>query len=132
MKRISVLSILVLLFSLSVYSGPDGGAGTAPNFTGTWKTNWGTELIIELTQNGDRVKGKYTYTESGVEVKGRIFGKLVGSTLSFRWREKIGERRRGGRGKFTLSGDGNSFTGSWGNGNSDSNGGSWNGERTGA
>ncbi len=128
MKKISILGALLLLLAVTVYPG-GGDDGGGPSFTGKWKTNWGTELIIDLTQNGDKVKGRYTYSENGVEVKGRIFGKLVGNTLSFRWRERIGSRKRGGRGKFVLSGDGSSFTGSWGNGDSDSNGGSWSGTR---
>lgn len=128
MKKFLVL-LVILMLAITVYAG--GGDDEGPSFTGKWKTNWGTELIIELTQTGNNVQGQYNYTENGVAVSGRITGTFNRNTmtLSFRWAERLGGRTRGGRGKFIMNGDGTGFTGSWGNGNSDSNGGSWSGTR---
>jgi len=75
------------------------GRGT---FAGVWNTTFGE---MRLQQDGARVIG--TYTSGGGEIQGVVSG----NTLTFRWYER--ERGSGGPGVFTLSDDGESFTGQW-------------------
>ena len=81
-------------------------AATAKNFGGTWNTAWGR---VTLTQTGSSVSGQ-----------------VDGSAASITWTQTNGES---GKAKFTLSADGDSFTGTWGSGASSTNGAAWNGKR---
>lgn len=113
MKRKRVLSFI--LFSLLMLSV----AGLqAADFSGSWDTNWGPVTIV---QKGDRATGSY----SG-RFKGKLEGDVIQNRFNFRWFQPNGEW---GRGYFILSADGGSFNGRWGGGESDSDGGAWNGRR---
>ncbi|MBW2529219.1 MAG: hypothetical protein JRI23_33895 [Deltaproteobacteria bacterium] len=91
---------------------------SADSFTGTWTTGWGP---VTLTQQGDKLTGSY----SG-QFRGTLSGTVDGNVADLAWVQTNGER---GRAKFTLSADGNSFTGTWGAYSSSAGGGSWNGKR---
>jgi hypothetical protein len=92
------------------------GKGT---FTGVWNTTYG-EMI--LRQSGRRVTGTYTFG------KGEIEGTVIGDTLRFHWIER--ETGSAGPGEFTLSKDGESFSGPWGyDSQPDSPPGEWTGQR---
>lgn len=92
---------------------------------GGWSTDFGT---LTLQQQGDQVSGAYAYTNAGVQVQGRILGAVTGNRLDFAWEESPGGAGSG-HGSFTMSADGASFTGTWGQGNSTTGGGNWNGKR---
>jgi len=102
---------------LSIYS-PPGIADDVLSFTGTWQTNWGP---VTLSQTQNNVTGTYTGGFSG-DVEGKVDGKR----LNFTWTQTNGEW---GRGYFELANDGRSFKGRWGGGNSNNNGGSWDGTK---
>lgn len=130
-KRAAViLPLIILVFSFSFAGGgEDEAQSSAVNFHGKWRTNWGTELIVDLRQRGNMVIGRYRYTDRGYPVAGRLRGTISGRRLNFVWRERIAGRTRGGHGYYVMSEDNNSFTGRWGNGSSNSSGGAWNGTR---
>lgn len=83
----------------------------AADVTGTYTGTWGDTT---LRQDGDHVTGAYAYDD------GRIDGELDGDTLRFAWTEDSGS----GRGVFQVLPDG-SMQGTWGSGDSDSDGGAW-------
>jgi hypothetical protein len=97
----------------------------AATFTGRWNAEaQGSPYTFNLTQTGDNVSGAYV---GGDGSNGQITGTLTGNILRFQWWQADGVR---GMGKFTLSGDGSSFTGSYTLGsNPDVAEGSWNGWR---
>jgi hypothetical protein len=95
----------------------------AQNFTGTWGTrtdkNWTYD--VTLNTNGAAVTGKYTVTTAGEQAgtQGLINGTVSGRVLQFSWSQ---DYRRGGviqpnifhgTAQYTLSADGNSFTGTY-------------------
>ena len=98
---------------------------SGPTFTGTWVAEaQGASFTFNLTQDGKSVFGGYTGTDGS---SGQINGKLKGNVLRFTWRQADNLK---GAGKFALSGDGNSFSGSYTMGNNpDVADGSWNGTR---
>ena len=75
------------------------GRGT---FEGVWQSTYG-EMKLKVV--GSRVTGTYTTGD------GLIEGTLKGDVLQGRWFERTGSR--GGFLEFTLSEDGDSFTGRW-------------------
>ena len=85
------------------------------NFAGNWNTTWksgnDTALATSMTlvQNGTAVAGSYTYGN----VTGSVSGTAAGSVLSGSWKETDPDTTYGGPLAFTLSADGNSFTGKW-------------------
>ncbi|MBA3726498.1 MAG: hypothetical protein H0W86_08600 [Armatimonadetes bacterium] len=91
------------------------GRGT---FSGTWNTTYG-QMMLTLT--GQRVAGTYTSGDGVIE------GTVTGDIMRFRWLER--GSGRGGPGAFTLSEDGNSFTGRWGYDDVDQEPGPWTGTR---
>lgn len=95
-----------------------GEVVVAQSFTGKWRTAWGP---VELVQDGAKLSGSY----SG-KFRGTLTGKVTGPDADVVWKQTNGER---GKAHFTLSDDGNSFTGTWGSGSSHTNGGAWNGKR---
>jgi hypothetical protein len=76
-----------------------------------------------LKRNGDRVTGEYFYGAG----RGTLVGIIDGGVLVFEWKE-AGEH---GHGVFRPDADGTSFSGSWGFGESVSDGGSWTGRGAG-
>lgn len=91
------------------------GCGT---FNGTWNTTYGQ---MRLTVTGQRVTGTYTSGDGVIE------GTVAGDIMRFRWLER--GSGRGGPGAFTLSEDGNSFTGRWGYDDVDQEPDPWTGTR---
>ncbi len=107
-----------------------GGAGNSaglpvrrppsrPSFAGKWDTNWGT-MILDAGGNG-------TYTHD----KGRIRGSVHGGVLTGTWSEAPSYKppKDAGDVEFTLSADGNSFTGKWRYGHSGNWHYDWRGQR---
>jgi len=94
-----------------------GGPAQPGNWTGTWKTDFGTMV---LTQTGNSVTGSYTHEE------GRVSGAVQGNTLTGTWSQK---QSKTGRFKFTMSADGRSFRGLWGLGSQGPISSGWNGTR---
>jgi hypothetical protein len=113
MKQVVLTLVACLCISTTV-----AGLSSAVSFTGRWNTNWGP---MEMTQKAIQVMGHYTG-----QFKGIIDGTASGRRLDFTWSQPDGEH---GRGHFVLSDDGNSFDGTWGMNNSDSDGGNWTGTR---
>lgn len=102
------------------HASADTSAGT---FTGTWKTDFGT---MTLTQSGKHVSGKYDYYSGEIEGDIKSDGNLY-----FKWTQKNPDKH--GTGFFKLSGDDNTFSGSWDYTNASgaplNNGGGWSGRR---
>jgi hypothetical protein len=96
------------------------------NWNGTWQTSFG-RLAMEHQQDGT-VIGVYKYVNAGHEVVGALKGPMEGGALKFKWAESEGGAGSG-RGVFYMNADGNSFTGTWGAGESDTSGGHWDGNR---
>jgi hypothetical protein len=72
-------------------------------------------------RQGNQVNGEYYYGAG----QGLLRGEIRGETLSFEWKEGS----EWGQGRFQTERGGDAFTGIWGFGKSDRNGGSWSGTR---
>jgi hypothetical protein len=86
--------------------GPPPTAVVA-NWTGSWICGqWGT---LTLSQSDDRVTGTYTYKE------GKLAGNAALNKLFATWSEAplYVVPVSAGEAEFTMSADGNSFTGRW-------------------
>ena len=81
-------------------------AAPGVSFAGTWKSNFGT---MTITQEGNRVRGEYSHD------RGKIEGIIEGNVIKGRWSEASSYKppKDAGDFEFTLSADGNSFTGRW-------------------
>jgi hypothetical protein len=101
-----LLSLVVVAISSSAYAQP-GALDVSGNYTGTWGAT-------TLQQDGSHVSGRYAYRG------GQIDGTLVDHTLTFTWTEDDGT----GTGVFAIANDGAMY-GTWGTGDSASNGGAW-------
>lgn len=82
---------------------------------GVWDSTYGE---IRLTQRGNRVHGEYACCGGGT-----LDGYITGSTVKFHWREPRGAGE--GEGIWRVQGDG-TLLGSWGHGQSDTDGSTWN------
>ena len=119
--------IYILLLSLIITAGlgTSGCVSTSTNdspseWAGTWDSGqWGE---MKLTQNGSTVTGTYTWDE------GKIEGTVSGNTLRGTWSESPSYSPPDDAGdfEFTLSSDGNAFTGQWRYGSD----GEWDGDWT--
>ena len=105
------------------------GRATDPgcDISGTWKTNWGNITLSDglCTPEGMEITGSYIK-----ENQGTFQGTLTGPVLTGVWSEpevKTGEDS--GRFTFFFRNDCCAFTGTWGTGESDTNGGEWSGNR---
>jgi hypothetical protein len=101
-----------------------GAAGGAGPFDGTFKGELGLPdgsipISTILKRQGNRVSGEYFYGAG----RGTLVGIVDKSFLVFEWKEASEH----GHGVFRAAPDGRGFTGSWGSGDSDSDGGSWTG-----
>ncbi|HTR52932.1 MAG TPA: hypothetical protein VMJ10_19595 [Kofleriaceae bacterium] len=105
MKILATVATLVAVSS-AAHAQP-GALDVSGNYVGTWGA-------ATLRQDGTHVTGTYAYHD------GHIDGALADHTLSFTWSEDDGS----GRGVFAVANDG-SLYGTWGTGDSASNGGSW-------
>ena len=93
-------------------------------WTGVWESSqWGT---MELLQNGNTVTGTYSWDE------GKIEGTVSGTTLRGTWSESPSYAPPDDAGdfEFTLSADGNSFSGQWRYGSDGEWDGDWTGQKT--
>ena len=105
--------------------GAPAGTGHVKSFAGRWNTNWG---LMEITVVGNKVYGHYEHDQ------GKIEGTLSadGRTVEGIWSEAPTYKPPKDSGKFrlTLSDDGDSFTASWGYGDSATGGSEiWKGTR---
>ncbi|HPN81882.1 MAG TPA: hypothetical protein PLM00_00725 [Spirochaetota bacterium] len=103
-------------WNANLESRPESGTGP---FFGRWETAWGRVALLQL---GNQVMGLYNG-----QYRGLISGTVEEKTLKFEWIQ-TGEK---GHGFFTLNDGNNAFTGKWGSGESDSDGGDWNGTKSG-
>ena len=128
MKPRALLVAVIVAWSApaSAFVPPNHGPKiTQAAWSGTWTTDYGT---MHLTQSGAVVRGDYAYANGGASVVlGWIDGHVDGLVLRLRWSESTNGAGAGDA-TFTLSTDGQSFTGSW---SADPNGipGIWNGKR---
>ncbi|MBP2022575.1 hypothetical protein J2Z44_002398 [Clostridium punense] len=91
--------------------------------TGTWNTNFN---LMTLRQTGFNVSGEFDFNN------GRIVAVIYTDTMTGNWYQDInkdGTYETKGTLIMKFSKDGNSFKGTWGYGESPSNGGLWNGTR---
>jgi hypothetical protein len=106
MQRLAVIAILAfapVAFAITPQSR---------RVTGTYHSNWDD---VTLVQDGDRVHGTYVCCGGGT-IEGRI---IEGRTLRYMWRQPSAT----GMGVWRIS-DGR-LDGTWGSGQSDSDGGRW-------
>jgi hypothetical protein len=125
LSAILVLVVILLPASCVTVSTQQPGQGEQPQsmWTGKWESKeWGT---MELTQTGSSVAGDYTWDQ------GKIDGTVNGDVLRGTWSEapSYAPPTDAGDFEFTLSSDGNSFTGKWRYGSSGEWEGDWTGER---
>ena len=92
---------------------------------GSWATDFGT---LTITQQGNQVSGSYAYNNGGAQIQGQMSGQVIGNHLDFAWEEGPGGAGSG-HGSFIMSADGSKFEGTWGQGESRTSGGNWNGKR---
>lgn len=97
----------------------------AVDWSGAWTSDFG---VIQFQQQGNQVTASYSYTNGGNQIQGQIAGVVTGNHLDFEWHEGPGGAGDG-HGSFTMGSDGTSFTGTWGKGESRTDGGNWNGKR---
>ncbi|MFO0694271.1 MAG: hypothetical protein U0230_11990 [Polyangiales bacterium] len=92
---------------------------------GRWGTRWGGSQVcnLVLTQDGTQVTGQFTSTGSP---PGTVTGTFENDVLTGTWSDQGGG---GGKLVLTFAPDSRSFTGTWGSGDSATNGGSWTGNR---
>jgi hypothetical protein len=107
---------------------PSGSATSAGPFNGVYKGEIGlpdgsVAISTVLKRQGDRVTGEYYYGAG----RGTLVGIIDRYNLVFDWNEASEH----GRGVFRPDPNGMSFSGTWGFGDSDSNGGSWTGRPAG-
>lgn len=105
------LASLVALLSIAAVSPR---ADVAGDYTSNWDE-------IHLVQKGDHITGTYVCCGGGT-IEGRIVGNQV---ISFEWYEPRGAGH--GRGEWQIRG--NRLDGTWGHGQSATDGGPWNLER---
>lgn len=107
----------VLVTSVAVASSPRQGAArsVSVDVTGHYTSNWDA---VHLVQEGTRVRGTYVCCGGGT-LEGRIIENHV---IRFRWHEPRGAGTGEGIWKITPSGR---LDGTWGHGQSTSDGGPW-------
>ena len=82
---------------------------------GVWDSTYGE---VRLTQEGNRIFGQYPCCGGGT-----LEGHVRGNVIRFHWKEPRGAGE--GEGLWRIQSDG-SLQGSWGHGQSDSDGSTWN------
>ena len=113
MLLLVVVCFMCIVIAVTGANGPEG----------KWTSTFGE---IEITEKNGVYSGKYTY-DNGIIQK----AKLSGNVLSGEWVETPkNEPKRSGKFKWTFNKDFSSFTGTWGYGNSNSDGGAWTGQGT--
>jgi hypothetical protein len=141
--RVLVLAAAALLSvasasSSSSSSGGGGGAqipakGTMPagaSWEGKWTTTFGPVDVVNMNgADGFDYAGAYIYQSQGTTVNGLFGGKVEGNWFVLKWVEKRPQGNTTGFAVWAMNGDGGSFTGTWGSGESANNGGRWEGRR---
>jgi hypothetical protein len=126
-SRISIFTMTLLLAVILVVGV--ACSGVTPNNSGDniWAGKWDTEQWGEMTlqQNGSKVTGEYEWDG------GKITGTVSGNMLKGTWSEAPTYQPENDAGdfEFTISSDGNSFSGRWRYGYSGDWDGDWDGER---
>ncbi len=108
------LASLAILIGFTALASGD----TSSSVTGRYQSNWDD---VRLHQRGSHVTGTYVCCGGGT-----LDGEITGHTLHYRWHEPRGAGD--GRGVWTIDGD--HLDGTWGHGNSESDGGPWTLQRT--
>jgi hypothetical protein len=121
------LSALLLALPLTAEAGFN-------NFTGTWNTQAnGAAWTMTLVQSGGFVSGTYNNPTYGT---GTIHGSVKGRTLRFKWNQELNDGSTYGHGRFAISADGKTFSGTFESDDPDFNAGdefkqgSWTGTRS--
>ena len=104
--------MLRLALALSFALPLAAAAGHQSSITGRYTSNWDD---VQLTQDGDRVRGTYVCCGGGT-IEGRI---IEGRTLRYHWSSSSGE----GMGVWKIEGD--HLRGTWGWNRDDDDGGRW-------
>jgi len=105
------------------------GRATEPgcDISGVWKTNKGNVTLAETGYSLRDVSIDGSYTG---KLKGSLQGTMSGPILTGTWSEpETTGRSNSGRFTFFFRNDYCAFTGTWGTGESDTNGGEWSGVR---
>lgn len=111
--------VLRCLAVVSIAAVASAAAPRVPNIAAEYTSNWGD---VQLEQHGTRVNGTYVCCGSGT-IEGRI---INGRIIRYHW-ETSGSGG-GGEGVWKILPSGR-LEGTWGSGQSDSDGGAWNLER---
>ncbi|MBN1863051.1 MAG: hypothetical protein JW790_05350 [Dehalococcoidales bacterium] len=105
------------------------GGGPSGIWTGVWECTFsvygygGFDIVVTLSQDGDQVTGSYDW-ENGITE-----GEVTGNVLRGMWSEgpSYAPPKDAGEIEFTISQDGNSFTGLWKYADSEDWSGPWDG-----
>jgi hypothetical protein len=140
--RLLVLALAAVLSTASASSSSSssggGGAqipakGTMPagaTWEGKWATTFGPVDVVNMHgADGFDYAGAYIYSSQGTTVNGLFGGKVEGNWFVFKWVEKRPTGSTSGFAVWAMNGDGGSFVGTWGQGESANNGGRWEGRR---
>ena len=111
------LAVVVLLVVVAPYVVSSAFATETPrrqvNVNGTYDSNWD---LVTLRQDGDRVSGTYVCCGGGT-IEGRVYQNRV---IRYHWKQPGGE----GEGIWEIVSP-DKLEGTWGIGQSDSDGGRW-------
>ena len=124
-----ILVILAISLIIVILAGCLACNGSIPSGSNDniWSGEWDTEQWGKMTlqQNGNKVTGSYEWDG------GKIAGTVSGNMLKGTWSESPTYQPENDAGdfEFTLSPDGNSFTGRWRYGSGGDWDGDWDGER---
>ncbi|MEO8701945.1 MAG: hypothetical protein ABI867_18010 [Kofleriaceae bacterium] len=112
----SIKMLARVLIALACFTPPAIAESSRIDVSGLYHSNWND---VRLVQDGDHVTGTYVCCRGGT-IEGRI---TEGRTLHYRWTQPGGQ----GLGVWTI--ENGRLDGTWGVGQSASNGGRWNLER---
>jgi hypothetical protein len=115
LARLVAVSMFATLGTFGTINAIDADTKPEPTIAGTWDSTYGN---VRITQQGNRVSGQYPCCGGGT-FKGRI----VEGFVKFHWSEPRGAGE--GEGVWRIKKDG-TLEGSWGRGQSDTDGGEWN------
>lgn len=93
-------------------------------WTGRWQTNWGQ---LDLQMMDGVVRGAFRYEEAGQERVGLVVGQPRGNQLICKWIEQRASAK--GMARLVMAADGSRFSGTYGSGESETDGGEWSGVR---
>lgn len=110
LARIVAVSMLASL----TLGGAAANTGSQPVIAGTWDSTYGE---VHIKQQGNRVSGHYPCCGGGT-----FDGRIIEGFVKFHWSEPRGAGQ--GEGVWRISKTG-TLDGTWGQGQSDSDGGEW-------